>query len=73
MNLPEPVMTLRKPVMHIPEAVMDFKQLPAKQKKKIKKYYAHQVKKHGDRTVDEIREKVASKFNLNFVENGNSV
>lgn len=46
----------------------DFSQIPAELQKKMKKYFKHLSTKFPDRTIPELREKVAKRFNIKFVE-----
>lgn len=44
------------------------KEISGDLKRKMKKYYQHQIKKHPDVAIVNIKEKVAKKFNIKFVE-----
>jgi hypothetical protein len=47
---------------------VDFSEVPAKLRRKMISYHQHLIKKHPVWSLPQIRERVAKKFNIKFVE-----
>jgi hypothetical protein len=50
------------------EDVKDFTELNGDLKRKMKKYYRQQLKKHPDVAIVDINQKVMKKFNVQFIQ-----